>query len=120
MVDPLPNGLRRCPKTNDQGVGFEAGQVGFLGHQPAAGGDDGSMEVPQLLHHGPFVFAELQLAFLGEDRGYSFAGPRFDEFVSIDEAEMQLRSHELSDRGLSRPHEADQSKVVDVARGAHD
>jgi len=46
-------------------------------------------------------------------------GPRFDEFVSIDEAEMQLRGHELSDRGLSRPHESDQCDVAHLPRAAH-
>ena len=119
MVDPLPNGLRRRPKANDQCVSFQAGQAFFTAHQSATGGDDRSVEVLEILHHGPLVFAEPRLAFLGEDGGNGFASPRLDEFVGIDEAEVQLRGHELSDGGLARPHEADQSQVVDVARGAH-
>ena len=65
------------------------------------------------------IFAELRLAFLGEDGGNGLASLRLDEFVGIDEAEVQLGGHELSDGGLAGSHEADQSQVVNVARGAH-
>src|SRR2546427_642232 len=119
MADPFPNGLGRRPEANDQRVSFEAGQAFFLGYQSASGGDDGSMEALEFLHHCPLVFAKLRLAFPGEDVGNGLASPRLDEFVAIDEAEVQLRGHELPDGGLSRPHEADQSEVVDVAHGAY-
>lgn len=113
---PLPNGLGRRPQTDHHGVRFEAVQVGGIGDEAAAGGNDDVLPGLEGLGGVFLEFAECLLAVLGEDIGDGLAGLAFNPFIGIDKVEVKMLGDNAPDGGFAGAHEADEGNVVNDPR----
>src|ERR1017187_2958960 len=96
-------------------MGLKTGQVGRVGNETAAGGDDRLLPLAQILDHLLFQLAKSVLALLFEDflDGHSALG--LDQFVGIDKGELQRLGGEAADGRFAGAHETDQGEVLYAA-----
>lgn len=97
-------------------MGLEAGQIGRIDHQTAAGGDDGVAAGAEGTEHHLLVLTEGGLAPLGEDVGDGLPDFIFDQFVGVNESEAEMLGGQAADGGFARAHETDQGKIANGAR----
>lgn len=119
VAHTLVNCVRRGPKTNHQGVIFQALQVRWMGRQPAARRNDRFGSGRQLLHDPSLPIAESRLAILFKNGGDRFARTSFDNLVGIQIGKMHQVRHQAAHGGLPRAHKTYQSQVVDAPCAAH-
>jgi len=116
---PFPDGFGGSPKADDEGVLFEAGEVGGVGGHSAAGADDELFAVLEFLDEGGFAIAEVGFSLFGEDPADGLAYDLFDPGIGIEEFEMEGFCDEGADGGLADAHESDQGQVPKGSLGLH-
>jgi hypothetical protein len=101
-------------------MGFQTGQIGRVGNETAAGGDDHFLPLAQILDHLLFQLAKSRLALIFEDFLDGHAALGLDQFVRINELELQQLGGQAADGRFAGAHEPDQSDVLDAAHGVKD
>ena len=100
-------------------MGFEAGEIGRIGGQSAAGGDDGLIAGSKFMNELRFKLAKSWLAVLRKDFCDLFSAALLDEGVGIEQFKLELFGDEAAHGGFARAHETDEGDVGDVAGGGH-
>jgi hypothetical protein len=112
---PFPDDFGRGPQANNQGMGFKTGQIGRVGNETAAGGNDRLLPLAQIPDHLLFQLAKGVLALLFENFLDGHAALGFDEFVGVNKRELQRLGGEAADGRFAGAHESDQGEILYAA-----
>ena len=119
VVNTFEDFLRGSPQAHHQRMRLQAGEIGFIGGQPAAGGNHGPLAQRQFGHQPAFELAKHCFTFLFKDLADGFPCPGFDHVVAIQESEMQGISHQAAYGRFAGAHESNQGNVVEMALDWH-
>src|SRR5205823_4906829 len=89
-------------------LGLDELDVVVEGEGAAAGGDHGALEVAGGAEDVALALAEVRLTALGEDLLDRELLRRLDQFVEVEEGDVEARRELAPDGGLAGAHEADQ------------
>jgi hypothetical protein len=118
-ADALENCIWRGPEANNEGVGFETGEIGRVNRQAAPGSDDGAFAPSQFFNDTAFPLAKSGFAVLLENIGNGFAGTRFDDPVSVQKGEVEDIRNYAANGGFAGSHKADEGQIVYGTRVDH-
>src|SRR5688572_10935021 len=117
MAHALPNRFRRGPQAYDQRVLLETRQIVRLRRQTTAAGDH---RTPGAREFGDDLLLDLaKPCFPGLFENFRNLPSRsfFDQFIRVNEFEMQARRDHAAHRRLAGAHKTDESDVFNVPLG---
>ena len=118
VTDAFPDFFGRCPKTDDERMRFEAGEIFSIRRQTAAGGNNGFFSEGQFADYFFFHFAKRRFAVLGENLRDGLARAGFDGVIGVEKSEVHLTCDDLADGRFAGAHEADQGQILKTAHEA--
>lgn len=117
VAGALPDGFGGGPEADDEGVFFQAGEVGGVDDEAAAGGDDAVGTGFEIADEVGFELAKDGFSVFGEDAGDGFVGAFFEEFIGVEKGEAEVVGDMVADGGFAGAHETDEGKVADGGSG---
>lgn len=119
IAHAFPDFFGGCPEANDQGVNFKAGEICGVGREAPASRNHSLLAGNQFADDFLLEFAKRRLALLRKNIADGFSRARFDDVISVQKREVQVRGDEVADRRFARTHKADERNIVNLARRAH-
>jgi len=117
--DALPNLFWRRPQADHERVSLKTGQICFICRQTAPGGDDRFAAPRQFVDNPAFPFAKGGFTVMLENFLNRCARSRFDHIIGVQECKMQGIRHQPAHGRFSRPHEANQGEIANLAGTVH-